>query len=980
MNAAEFVAKWRHVTLTERASAQSHFIDLCHLLGHQTPVEADPKGEWFTFERGLTKRSGKQGWADVWKKGFFAFEYKGKHKDLNAAYDQLLTYRNSLENPPLLVACDIERLVIHTNFTGTVEKVHEIRLDELTRPEKLDMLQWVFNDPKKLEPTVTREAITNRVAGQLGKIALGMRERGLHPRAVAKFLNRLVFCMFAEDFGLLPSDLFTRIIDASHNDPNKLADYLKQLFSAMASGGLFGLENIRYFNGNLFEDAAIILPTPGEMTSIKDAARLDWSQVDPSIFGTLFERGMDPDLRSQLGAHYTSFQDIETLVEPVVMTPLRREWTAVRSQVEQALGITSDPGQPASPPKKVAKKPKKTKNAEDLIRDFLQRLQSVTVLDPACGSGNFLYVCLQKLKDLEQEVLIYHEDRGFGKLLPFVGPRQLLGLEINPYAFDLAQMTVWIGYLQWQRSNGYRTFGEPILQRLDNFRCMDSILDLTDPENPKEPEWPEAEFIVGNPPFLGGKKMRESLGGQYIDELFKKWRTTVRPEADLCCYWFEKSRKQIELGNCKRAGLLATQGIRGGANQESLRRIKESGDIFFAISDRGWILDGASVHISIIGFDSGRESVKHLDGRLVGRINSDLSGTEADVTTSRRLADNLDLAFMGDTKGGSFDIRQAKALELLNSPNPHGRPNSDVIVPWINGLDITRRHRDFWIIDFGVNMSLEDASKYEAPFEYARELVYPERKGNSRAAYRDKWWIHVEARPALRDRIWHLPRYLCTARVAKFRLFVWAEPPTLPDSQVFAFASADDFLLGVLQSRSHEVWSLKRGTKLETRPRYTATTCFETFPFPEPTEAQRTAIGDAARDLDALRTRWLNPPEWTRQEILEFPGSIDGPWSRFVHDPDERGIGTVRYPVTKPGSSSIVKNLAERTLTNLYNKPPAWLESAHRKLDAAVFAAYGWEPTLTDDEILAHLLALNLERAQKAGPPLDSPEPEPAED
>ena len=404
----------------------------------------------------MTKGTGKRGWADVWKKDCFAFEYKKKHRDLNAAYDQLLTYKIPLGNPPLLVACDIERLVIHTNFMGAIEKVHEIGLEDLRYSENLDTLQWVFTDPKKLEPTVTREAVTNKVAGQLGKIAQRMRERGLHPRAVAKFLNRLVFCMFAEDVGLLPSDLFTRIIDASNYDPKKLAEHLNQLFKAMSKGGFFGLDIIRHFNGNLFEDAATILPTSDEMVSIKEAAKLDWSQVDPSIFGTLFERAMDPDKRSQLGAHYTSPTDIETLVEPVVMAPLRREWAEVRQEVERA----PEGGHTGATAKKGAKKGKATKKPDSLIRDFLRRLQAVTILDPACGSGNFLYIALQKLKDLEQEVLIYFEDHGFGKIFPFVGPRQLLGLEINAYAFDLAQMTIWIGYLQWQRSNGYRTFGE----------------------------------------------------------------------------------------------------------------------------------------------------------------------------------------------------------------------------------------------------------------------------------------------------------------------------------------------------------------------------------------------------------------------------------------------------------------------------------------------------------------------------------------
>ncbi len=454
--------------------------------------------------------------------------------------------------------------------------------------------------------------------------------------------------------------------------------------------------------------------------------------------------------------------------------------------------------------------------------------------------------------------------------------------------------------------------------------------------------------------------------------MFKVWRKVVRPEADLCCYWFEKARAQIESGKTRRAGLLSTQSIRGGANRETLNRIKQTGDIFFGIGDRNWILDGAAVHVSMVGFDNGVETARELDGLAVARINSDLSATDADVTTSRRLAANLGIAYMGDTKGGAFDIDETQALAFLVAPNPHGKPNSDVVVPWINGLDLTRRLRNFWLIDFGVSMTLDDASCYEKPFEYLRQHVLPDRESNKRAAYRNRWWLHVEARPAMRRDLEPLTRFLCTARVSKHRLFVWIVGPTLPDSQVFAFARSDDYFLGLVHSRLHEVWARSRGTQVREREsgfRYTPTTCFETFPFPEPDEAQRVAIAEAARDLDALRTRWLNPPEWTREDILEFPGTVDGPWSRYVHDPDPQGVGTVRYPILRPKSLRDSKELATRTLTNLYNKPPAWLESAHRKLDAAVCAAYGWQASPTDDDILSRLLALNLDRRAAGAAP-----------
>lgn len=955
MDLPHFISKWSRVELTERSASQQHFLDLCELVGHPKPAEVDPRGEWFTFERGVRKKTGGQGWADVWKRNHFAIEYKGRHKDLDAAYDQLLLYRGNLENPPLLTVCDMDRIRIHTNFTGTVEVVHDIPLEDLAKPGKLDAVRWMFHEPAKLRPDVTREAVTIKVAGWIGRIARDMQDRGVLPLAAARFLDRVVFCLFAEDVGLLPDELFTRTLEAASGDPKELFSLLGELFRTMAKGGRFGTEKILHFNGNLFDRSPVVQLTPHEIDRLRKAARMDWSAIDPSIFGTLFERGLDPAKRSQLGAHYTSREDIETLVEPVVMDPLRREWDAVRRAVEDQAEVAV-----AATGKARSRKRGKS-GPEVLLRDFLQRLQSVTVLDPACGSGNFLYVTLQKLKDLEKEVLVFASDRGHA-FLPMVGPWQLHGIEVSDYAHELAQMTLWIGYLQWMRTNGYRHVSEPILQRLDTFRSMDSILDLSDPEGPREPEWPAVEFIVGNPPFLGGKKLRSELGDAYVDAMFGVWGDRVRPEADLCCYWFEKARAMVEAGTCRRTGLLATQAIRGGASRETLKRIKQTGDIFFGVSTRDWVLDGANVHVSMVGFDEGVETGRTLDGRPVTTINSDLSAATADATTARRLEGNLGIAYMGDTKGGAFDIDEARALEFLHAPNPGGRPNSDVVVPWINGLDVTRRNRRVWIIDFGVTASMEEAARYEAPFEFVKAHVYPERQTNKRAAYRDRWWLHVEARPAMRRLLDPLSRFFATVTVSKHRLFVWVEAPTLADHQLITFALAGDYYFGLLHCRVHEAWALKQGTRLETRPRYTPTTCFETFPFPEPTDDQRADVAEAAKKLDELRRGWLDPPEWTREEVLEFPGSVDGPWRRYVHDPDDRGIGTVRYPRRVPRGHDAARMLAKRTLTNLYNARPTWLELAHRRLDEAVCAAYGWEADISDDEILARLLALNAAR------------------
>jgi type II restriction/modification system DNA methylase subunit YeeA len=450
------------------------------------------------------------------------------------------------------------------------------------------------------------------------------------------------------------------------------------------------------------------------------------------------------------------------------------------------------------------------------------------------------------------------------------------------------------------------------------------------------------------------------LGDDYVDRLFGYWKGRVRPEADLCCYWFELARRQIESGKCKRAGLLATQGIRGGANREVLQRIKQTGEIFFAESDRVWAIKGVNVQISMIGFDDGSETNRFLDSKHVTNINSNLSSL-ADITQARKLSANRKIAFMGDTKGGRFDITERQAIDFLDAPNPNGRPNSDVVVPWSNGLDVTRRNRNAWIIDFGIATDMESASLYENPFEYVRRENRPARE-SSRSGVQS-WWLHERPRGDMRQALRPLARFLVTNTLSKYRLFVWNEAPTLPDHQLIIFSKSDDYYFGILQSRLHEIWALKMGSRQETRPRYTPTTCLETFPFPEPFARLEAVIGEAARDLDSTRNNWLNPPEWVREEILEFPGTTSGPWAHLVRDPGVDGTGTVRYARRVPRNAECAKKLAGQTLTKLYNKRPTWLDLAHRRLDEAVFAAYGWKPDMTDSEILSRLLALNLERA-----------------
>ena len=454
------------------------------------------------------------------------------------------------------------------------------------------------------------------------------------------------------------------------------------------------------------------------METIGRVSKLDWSQIEPAIFGTLFERGLDPDQRAQLGAHYTDRASILRLVEPVLMAPLRRDWAETQAKITPLVLAG----------RKVTARTPADQNPERIFRAFLDRLRAIRVLDPACGSGNFLYISLQLLKDLEYEAI------GWGSLVlripqefPQVGPQNLLGIEINPFAAELARVTIWIGQIQWMLAHGLGHPRDPVLQPLDNIREQDALLDLSDPSNPREAEWPEADVVVGNPPFLGGKLLRANLGDEYVDQLFEVYDGRVPAEADLCAYWHEKARAQIEAGRLKRAGLLATQGIRGGANRRVLERIKRTGDVFFAYADEPWVLAGANVHISFVGQDDGSQTERTLNGGPVAAINADLT-SGLDLTQARRLRENLGISFMGDTKGGPFDIDADTAR-----PTAWLRPTrTDAATPTSFGRGSTGSTSPAARAACGsstsaIDMPETEAALYEAPFEYVREHVRPER-------------------------------------------------------------------------------------------------------------------------------------------------------------------------------------------------------------------------------------------------------------
>jgi type II restriction/modification system DNA methylase subunit YeeA len=914
MTPHEFVHKWKGNTLTERASAHEHFVDLCRLFNHPTPTEADRKGDEYAFEKGVTKTGGGDGFADVWKRGFFAWEYKKSKANLNRALEQLTRYASALENPPLHVACDTEHFKIVTAWTNTVPKTYTLSLEDLLDADKRAILYAVFHDPTKLRPQRTRAALTTEAAEKFFTIVERLQHRNPDREAIAHFVNQLVFCFFAEDVKLLPEDYFTKLLRSASKRPDKAKAMLDQLFEAMEKGGFHGVEEIAHFNGGLFDGRRAPELHHGEIDLLVALGSMQWDQIDPTIFGTLFERFLDPDKRAQIGAHYTDPEKIMMIVDPVVVRPLLAEWEAVKARIAGLLDGSIKPPKSARTSKTL--KPHDAAEGERVA--FLDRLRAVRILDPACGSGNFLYLALHAVKDIENRVVLETEAMGLSNTVLLVGPEIVKGIELNPLAAELARTTIWIGYIQWKIRNAIYAKDDPILRRLGNIECRDALVrevpdgeaaisplvgemggspeggnverelsnevsgngreaggttppsalpgispargEIGRPPSPRfvEAAWPEAEFIVGNPPFLGGKLLRNGLGDEYVETLFAVYDGQVPREADLVTYWFEKARKAIAAGRTNAAGLVSTNSIRGGANRKVLERLMADATIFEAWSDEPWVVEGAAVRVSLVcfrrgdgltsplwggraeGAGGGTESpatptpalhadpphkgegeapaLPRLNGIPVPAIFSDLSAGGSDLTKAPILKENRSAAFQGIVKVGLFDIPGELAREWLSEPlDPNGRPNSDIIRNWMNGSDIVRIPSDTWIIDFA-ELSEGEASNYQEPFEYVHREIRPTRILNRDRQRKEKWWRLGRSGTDVKSATQKLHRCIVTPRVSKHRIFIWASKYLTPDSAIVAIARDDDTSFGILHSRFHEQWSLRLGTWLGVTP------------------------------------------------------------------------------------------------------------------------------------------------------------------
>ena len=658
MTPAEFIAKWGPggpaYALNEEQGAQSHFLDLCELLDVPKPGSADD----YLFERRSLQLGEARGYADVFYRDHFAWENKAPGKNLDAALRQLQQYSLALANPPLLVVCDRLTIRIHTQFNGHPSETHTVRIEQLDQPEQQALLRRLWLAPESFRPRTTSRDITEAAAHSFATLAAQLRARGHAGEAVAHFLTQCLFCFFAEDVGLLPGRMFERLVGNRQLTSDKLTAGLASLFGTMQGGGLYGPDDIPWFNGGLFAHIAVPRLEIIDITELRNAAALNWSAIDVGIFGTLFERGLDPAKRSQLGAHYTDPATIARITGPVVTRPLLQQWELAAQDLSGLAAKITKNGDAAY------------RRAHARFVQWLEQLRAFRILDPACGSGNFLFMGLKALKDVELISVTQAAALGLDREQDLVtGPHNLLGIELNEYAAELARVSVWIGEIQWRIAHGYAPKTNPVLEPLEQIECRDALLTFLPPPlgegatTATEAPWPRADVVVGNPPFLGGKKFVSELGEAYAAALREVFSGRVPGLADLVTYWFEKSRAQIEAGQLSAAGLVATNSIRDGFGREVLRRVMATAPIIEAWSDEPWINEGAAVRVSLVAF-SREGRAPRLNGADVHAIAADLSeavDAASDLTTATALAANKGVAFQGTTRSGPFDIPGATA-------------------------------------------------------------------------------------------------------------------------------------------------------------------------------------------------------------------------------------------------------------------------------------------------------------------------------
>jgi len=1025
-NLDTFIAKWAAAGAAERANKDMFLTELCGVLGvaPPNPAMSDAERDTYVFEREarLAHEGGEAtiGRIDLYKQGCFILEAKqasgegssklGKAKRgtpawnilMKEAFGQALGYARSFDRPePFIIICDIGHCFdLYATFDGTWNyrpfpnaQASRIFLRDLAG--RADTLRRVFEEPLALDPSRQSMKVTREVAAHLAALARKLDEDGHDQELVAQFLMRCLFTMFAEDVGLLPEGIFTKALKEQWlPNPAAFPGGVASLWRTMNEGGeVFGVVGkILRFNGGLFASPKALTLDKAALALLLQAATCNWADVEPAIFGTLLERALDPKERHALGAHFTPRAYVERLVRPTIEEPLRADWDVVQAHVRQIVV--------ASEHAKTAKASKdKLKEAVAVVREFHQELCHTRVLDPACGSGNFLYVTLDLFKRLEGEVLGLLESLGERQTLLHmesvrVTPAQFHGIEIKRWAKEIAELVLWIGYLQWH----FRMYGksipvpEPVLCDYKNIECRDAVLAYDgEPElvrdekgkpvtrwdgesmktspttgeeipdeskrmevykyrNARKAEWPEVDFIVGNPPFIGNKRMKRTLGEGYVESL-----RTIYPDvpeaADYVMYWWQRAAAMVEDRGARRFGLITTNSITQSFNRRVVERNLEAGQLglAFAIPDHPWTDSetGAAVRIAMtVGETPARDGcvavVVHeatcedgsvdvtLDQRL-GTIHADLSAG-LDVLAAKPLQANAGIAFTGMYPLGQGFVVLPEDVEAATGGSKNEKAP---LRPFYIAKDLTQRDRKALVIDFFPRPQDECRREFPNLFQWVLTRVKPQRDQDPVEERRRNWWLFTRPVPPLREALRGIGRYVLIPRTAKRFTFQFRPSEAVPDTSVVAVAVDDPAVLGVLSSRIHQVWALRSGGTLEDRPRYQHQSTFLPFPFPVVTKPEEVRIRALAEELDAHR----------KQQQAAHPDlTITGMYNVLEKLRSGEALTAKDKVIHEQGLVSVLKKL-------------------HDDLDAAVFDAYGWPHDLTDEQILERLVALNAERA-----------------
>ena len=996
----ELATRFTDVGAAERANYSLYLIELCEAIGVERPRPAATPGRsaegiayQFEFPVKTTTRDGvvSTNFIDLYKSGSFALEAKDAMDGssmttlLTKAFGQVSNYAKDLaERPPYIMVLDVGKtLIVWDRWPGTYGGFHlGTRIDLKTlanQPENVALLRDIWNDPTIRDPRRYAQKITVEIAGLLAELAATLEARGHDAERVSRFLIRCVFSMFAEDVHLLRQKEFTQLLEGVAGlGPEAFVAAAENLWKAMDAGTMFGWQKMLRFNGHFFANAEALPLEPHEVALLRRASAADWSAVEPSIFGTLLVRALTPEERHRLGAEYTPRAFIERLVRPTVEEPVRERWTAVQAEVLQLMDTPA-----ARKALKARKDSADVRTARKRVLHFHEWLRGLQILDPACGSGNFLYVTMHTLKRVEVEVFRLLRELSYGQLdarLAEIDPSQFHGIEVKAWAREIAELTLWIGFHQfWRQQHGDVQPDEPLLRDTGTLELRDAVLawdsirhvpekDRPDPTprlvhpvtgqlvpdptrklkymeyvGARQAEWPEADFIVGNPPYLGRHRKRDALGDGYIDALGDAYRE-MNDSVDFVMYWWWKAANRIARGRTVSAGLITTNSLTQGFNADVVRALQADGvQIVWAAPDHPW-LDGpdeASVRVALTvvrkSTDSGKrvtrvevdENGEIVDIITANRINADLSITaDVDSASGSPLEANVRLAMRGvQPQGEGFQLSSEEGARLASYPG-----YSEVVRHHRNGRDLAARSRMRFIIDFAL-MSLEDARKYPIAFNVVEDRVKPHRIANSRATYAKYWWRLGEPRPGLRIAINSISRFIATPETTANRFFVFLDASISVDNSVVVVASADAFLLGVLSANIHVLWARAAGTRLGVGndERYNNPRCFDPFPFPDPSPALRTRITAVAESLDAHR--------------------------KAAIDRDERVTMTGMYNVIAKLRSNEPLTPKERAVHEI--AACGVLRDMHDELDKLVAESYGWPWPMSDAEILDRLVALH---------------------